>query len=114
MKLVDLKLPKRTKEQLTAEAPEPVREEYPWGLQLRFEKHEIEKIAALQDINAGAAVNIQAIGKVTEVRITDAEKGRKRHNIEIQIQKIGIEQAAKQKAASLNTTVTEIASARRM
>jgi len=118
MKLVDLKLPKKTRKQLekemAAEAPEPMDEQYPWGVQLRFDKREIEKIEGLQNINAGTAVNIQAIGKVTEVRTTDAEKGRKRHNVEIQIQKIAIAPRTKEKPASLNETVTTIAQARRM
>ena len=93
MKLVDMKRPKKSRKELRAETmPENLgeQERYPWGLRLSFGKDEIEKITSLQKISAGAQVKITAMGKVLEVRIADVEKGRKRHNVEIQIQKIGI------------------------
>ncbi len=65
-------------------------ESYPWGTRLDFEKPDIDKIKALQDVSAGDEVDIRAVGKVTEIRVTDAEKGRSRHTVEVQITKIGI------------------------
>lgn len=101
MKLVDMKIPKKTKAQRKAEmSPSTIggdQEQYPWGLRLNFNSKEIEKLPALKKAVAGARVKIAAIAKVIEVRITDAEKGRKRHNIELQIQKIGFEDRSKTK-----------------
>lgn len=93
MKLTDMKLPKLSKKELKAEMAVPGSDRgdrYPYGLELRFDKEEIEKVPALKKLNAGDTVNIQGVGKVTEVRITDVDKGKARHNIEIQVQKIGI------------------------
>ena len=117
-KLVDLKLPKKTKAQLKKEMEPTIgiedREKYPWGAKLNFDKEQIEKIKGLQSVAGGEKVEIRAIGKVVEVRITDAEEGRKRHNVEIQVQKIAITPKAKEKAASLDETITTISQARRM
>ena len=58
MKLVDIKRPKKTKKELEKEATVgyPKEDRYPYGSHLRFEKEEIEKIPALKDIKADAAV----------------------------------------------------------
>lgn len=107
MKLVDMKLPKKSKKELK-EATKPIgmeREAYPYGLQLRFEKNEVEKIAAFKTIAAGAKVALSCIGKVIEVRTTDAEKGRDRHSVEIQIQKVGIEDQSKTKEQIFNEAI---------
>lgn len=68
-------------------------EEYPYGTRLRFENESIQKIAVLKDIKAGTMLDIKAIGKVIEVRITDQEKGKNYENVEIQIQKVDIGKA---------------------
>ena len=65
-------------------------EKYPYGLRLRLEKEQIDKLPVLQKIEAGAEVNISAKGKVMEVRVTDKAGGDNRHFVEIQIQSIGI------------------------
>jgi len=89
MKLVDLKLPKQKRDE-KAEGIEPSREDYPYGLQLSFQKEQVEKIKSLQDVKTGAMVSIVATGKVTEIRITDRADDKTRHTVEIQIQEIGI------------------------
>jgi len=92
MALVDLKIPKKTqKEMEKGSMPiESEREQYPYGARLDFNKSEVDKIKILQTIQAGAMVEIKAKAKVTSVRTDDTEKGRKRHNVEIQIHKIDI------------------------
>ena len=91
--LVDMKKPKKTKAEMKEENTIGCYDEgdkYPYGLQLRFEKDEIEKLSSLKTIQAGDMVNIVAKGKVTEVRVTDKDKGKNRHSVEIQIQSIDI------------------------
>lgn len=92
MKLIDLKRPKLTEKERKEQATIGPSEEnqYPYGSRLSFDKEEIAKIKSLQNIQAGAKVNIQAVGKVIEVRVVDAEGTRKRHNIEIQVQRIAV------------------------
>jgi len=91
MALVDLKIPKKTQNEMK----EPMgidsgRDQYPYGTRLEFNKSEVDKIKILQTIQAGAMVEIKAKAKVTSVRTDDTEKGRKPHNVEIQIHKIDI------------------------
>ena len=115
MKLISMKLPKKTKAELKTEmAPSLDREEYPWGLQLDFNKEQIEKLASLQGVQVGTMMNIDALGKVTRVEITDREKDRTRHTVQIQIQKIALSPKSEQKATSLNEAITTIAQARKM
>ena len=91
MNLIDMKMPKR-KSDLEAVKTDPEnREEYPYGLQLRFEKEQIEKINSLKKIEAGAKVSITAVGNVTEVRVTNSLTNKKRHSVEIQINAINID-----------------------
>lgn len=66
-------------------------EKYPWGTSLSFDKLQINKIKVLQTVSAGDQVEIKAIGKVTEVRVTDYENTDDSYrHVEIQIQKISI------------------------
>lgn len=90
-KLIDMKLPKRKKDK-GEEVPISTidREEYPYGLKMRFEKEQIDKIDSLQKIEAGAKVSIYATGKVIEVSVNDAAEGRKRHTVTIQIQEVEV------------------------
>ena len=92
MNLINLKLPERKKDEKLEEAvPDTMeREEYPYGLKLRFEKEQVDKISSLQKIAAGAKVTISATGKVTEVRVTDSAKNSGRHSVEIQVQEVQI------------------------
>jgi hypothetical protein len=101
MKLVDLKRPKKTKKQLNTEVvPMDASEDlYPYGLRINFDKAEIDKIQALKGIPAGAQVKVSAIGKVVEVSITDRTNNNKRHRVEIQLHKVGIEDQSKTKEA---------------
>lgn len=87
MKLVDMKLKKRsTKDSL----PEPYDgEKYPYGMKLSFDKEQIDKMPELKNVQAGAMVDLMAVGKVTEVRITE-RRDNSRHSVEIQIQQIGV------------------------
>ena len=87
--MINLKLSKADKKEME-KAVSIGDDNYPWGTRLRFENDTIKKIPFLQDVKAGTTVDIKAIGKVTEVRITDTEKGKSYENVEIQLQKIDL------------------------
>ena len=90
MKLISLRLTKTEKKE-TVEACSPSNSpDYPYGTRLSFETEQIEKIPALSKVQAGDMISGGYEAKVTEVRITDRDKDKKRHTVEIQIQKIGI------------------------
>jgi len=86
--MINLKLSKADKKKYSDEMKIPTDREYPYGTRINFENETIEKLPFLQNVKAGAEVEIKAIGKVMEVRITDREKGKNYETVEIQIQKI--------------------------
>ena len=102
MKLINMKKPKLTKEEMKEQAveiPSPEGEDrYPYGLRIRLQSDEVAKIESLQKIEAGAMVMIKALGKVTEVSVVDSEDD-KRRTVEIQIHEIGIADKAGDKEA---------------
>lgn len=98
MKLVDMKLPKKSKKELEKEmtASDPYREEYPWGMQLSFDQEQIDKLDALQGVAADTKVKIHGEGYIRSVIVGDhADKKRKHQNVEIQLTKVGVERAGK-------------------
>jgi len=86
--MINLKLSKTDKKKASRPEIYPSEREYPYGTRLSFENETIKKIPFLQDVKAGTTLDIRAIGKVTEVRTTDREKGKNYENVEIQIQEI--------------------------
>lgn len=97
MELVDLKLPKLSKKELTAEcAVSPDNgDRWPWGLQIRFEKEQIEKMPGLVDFKVGDRVLIQAEACVTSIRVSERQNGKEDHTIEMQIEQIACEPKVK-------------------
>ena len=107
MKLFDLILPKKTKAELKAEAIEVPsnyeQDRYPYGLNISFQKESIAKIPFLQSVQANTPVLLQATGFIKEVSIQDtAEKGRARHRVEIQLQKVGVTNIVKDRDKMTN------------
>jgi hypothetical protein len=111
MKLVDMKMPKKTKAELKAEdSPSTAaldQPQYPYGMCLSFDKDAIEKLDVLKDINADVEVTIQAKGFIKRVDVTETSKkangDRSRRNVDVQITDVGIEVAGKNtKAEDLN------------
>ena len=92
MKLVDMKLPKKSKKELTAEQPiayEDV-ERWPYGLQIRFEKEQIKNLPVIKDKQVGDKCMIYAEASITSVRQSDRRDGSKDHTIEMQIEKVEV------------------------
>jgi hypothetical protein len=91
--LIDMKLPKKTTKELKSECA-PMRageqDRWPYGLQLRFEKEQVEKIQSLKGLVVGQKVNVAAIGCVTSVRQSERQGGGKDHSIEIQIEQANV------------------------
>lgn len=91
MKLIDLKLPKRSIEELKTSAP--LNEEgprYPYGFRLTFEADEVEKLPGLEKMKIGEKVKVEGLGEVTSIRMNEVKDQKKRYSVEIQLQKIGV------------------------
>ena len=90
-KLIDMKLPSFKKTEL--DQPEPVvprRDQYPYGLQLRFEQEQVEKLPKLKNFRVGEQVVIHGKGEVTEIRMREEVGGKESWTIEVQIKKIDV------------------------
>ena len=66
-------------------------DEWPYGLQLCFEKEEIEKLSNLKKLKVGDSVKVSAEGSVMSVRISERQEGLDDHSIRIQLKEIDVE-----------------------
>lgn len=98
MPLVDMKLPKQPKEKpLTNQSVSLGQDQYPYGLQLRFDREQISKLSALKDLDVGDEVFIEAKGTVTMVRMSERQDEKPDQSIEIQLKKVAVENQDSQK-----------------
>lgn len=91
MKMIDLKLPKRNKDELIKMA-EPMKDEgprYPYGLKLTFEEDEVEKLPRLGKMKVGEKISLSGTGEVTSIRMNEGKDKKKRFSVEIQLHKVG-------------------------
>jgi hypothetical protein len=97
MEMVDLKLPMRSEKEMK-ESCEPCcigssQPRYPYGLQLRFEKEQIDKIPSLMEYKIGDKVIITAEAEVTEVRkierqTSGVKKNQDDYTVEMQVKQV--------------------------
>jgi hypothetical protein len=90
--MVDMKLPKRSKDDTLKGCCEPVstssQEMWPYGLQIRFEKDQVKKMPGLKEYKVGEKVKIMAEATVTSIRVSERQGGDEQHTVEMQIEKI--------------------------
>ena len=106
MKLVDMKMePKKETKETTAGCCSPCCEDnppdYPWGLQLRLEKEQIEKVPELANYKVGESIVLSAEAVITGINISERRKDDS-HTIEIQIQKLGCEPVVKKSLSEMS------------
>jgi len=104
MELVDMKLPKKTKEELKANVlPVSEQNRWPYGLQLRFEKDQITRIPSLIDYKIGERVLVQAEAIVTYIRVSEQQSEESERSITLQIEKIACEPAVKKSIKDMSS-----------
>ncbi|MDY7001249.1 MAG: hypothetical protein SVS15_05650 [Thermodesulfobacteriota bacterium] len=97
MKMIDLKIPKKTKKEIQAEREQyeigpDGGDKYPYGTRLNFNTDEVKKLGVdVSKIKAGEEVTGKFKGKVIGVRQSERESGDKEQSFEVQIMAIGIE-----------------------
>lgn len=111
-KLVDMKQPKKTKEELKAAEPSaPNQEQYPWGLRLNFNDEILTKLGDLTGLEVGDKFHLVAVGSVI-TRHSSKAQGDKKENrsLELQIEKLALscheEESMDQFAKRRNQKVT--------
>ena len=88
MQMINMKLPKKSKKEMELEENQ---ERYSYGLRLRFDNEEVDKLDMLSDLKVGDKVTIQATGSVIEYGESKTQGKEKSRSCEIQIENIGIE-----------------------
>lgn len=96
MDLIDVKLPPPKKEEEAKMACEPCisREQWPYGLQLRFENEQVKLIPSLTEYKLGDKVIVMAEARVTDIRSNERYRDGKAQTdqtVEMQIEKINCE-----------------------
>jgi len=108
MKLIDMMLPKKSKEELQKEnIPMDIgkQDKWPYGLQLRFETEQIEKIPLLKDYKVGDRVIIMAEASVIEVRMSETQAtgdNKVQHIVALQVEQIACEPKVKKVPEKMN------------
>jgi len=104
--LIDVKLPKKTKEELKKEGmvmpSTDNQDRWPYGLQIRFEKEEIDKIPSLLNYETGDMVMVQAEARVTSISMSERQSGEEDRSVGIQIEKVSVEPIKKKKLEELS------------
>lgn len=103
MKMVDLKMPKKSKEQLKKEMSpiEVERDRWPYGMQLRFESEQVDKLPYLKKLKVGQKVMVEGMGEVSSVRMNEDKGGKQKYSVEIQLHEVGCEGKGKEKSESI-------------
>jgi hypothetical protein len=95
MKMVDIKLPKKTKKEMMDEMPAistiEERDRWPYGLRLHFETEQIDKLPHLKDMKIGQKVTVQGVGEVTEISMREQKEGKESWVVEVQLHEVGCE-----------------------
>lgn len=97
MEMKDMKLPKKTEKEMKKDCSPCIDsgEQYPYGLQLRFENEQIDKIPSLADYKVGDKVIVTAEAAVTSIRMSERKDKKDDYTVEMQIEKIGCEPKVK-------------------
>ncbi len=94
MQMMDMKLPKKNKKEMmegAAISSADDQDRYPYGLRLRFENEQFDKIDSLSQLNVGDKVTIQATGMVIECRQSERQGNERDRSCEVQITNVGVE-----------------------
>lgn len=94
MKMIDLKIPKKSKKEMEATKPAIGMDEgdrYPYGMQLRFESEQVDKMPNLEKLKVGQKVSVEGAGEVTSIRMNEEKDGKKRYTVEVQLHEVGCE-----------------------
>ena len=111
MNLVDMKLPKESKEELKRDSYSSITEgeqdRWPYGLQLRFETEQVEKLPILKTFVVGDKITVMGEATVTEVRMAETQttmgkEAKTQHTIELQVESVDCEKKIKKAPEKMN------------
>jgi len=115
MEYIDLKLKKKKTNDEPQEAISENENKYPYGLQLRFETEQIEKIDTLKNLDIGDIVKVFGIAKVSELSSREqVGKEKSRKNATLQIQQIAVVSSKEEKAMGVKEAMDKTANSRVM
>jgi hypothetical protein len=96
MKMVDLKLPKRSDKELKPTVqPEMDGDRWPYGMRLTFDHEQVDKLPHLEKLKVGQKVSIEGIGEITSISMNERQKGKEEYRVEVQLHEVGCEAKGK-------------------
>ncbi len=99
--MIDLKLSKQKSE--VTEAPKMAEgDRWPYGMQLRFESEQCDKMPQLKNMKIGAKVDVSGVGEITSIRMNEEKGGKEKYSVEIQMQQIGVEGKSKSQESMID------------
>jgi len=105
MKLVSMKLPKKSKKEMKDECS-PVgygdNDQWPYGLQIRFETEQLKTLPEILKKKVGDKCIIYAEATVTATRESERQSGKKEQNVELQIEKIQLKSKMNKAVKDMN------------
>ena len=99
MELIDMKLSKKTEKEMKEDCQPCTlsgeQDRWPYGLQLRFETEQVEKLPKLKDFKVGDKVIVLGEATITEVRQSEtqstSEKKKTNYTVELQMEQVSVE-----------------------
>jgi len=103
MELVSVEIPKKSKEEIVkcCEPCSPEANKWPYGLQLRFEKEQVEQLPLLKNYKVGERVIVTSEAVVTSIRQNE-NKDNVSYSVEMQIEKIACEPIVKKTLSEMS------------
>lgn len=112
--LVDLKYTKADQKEEQAEMKMPPTPEYAWGLQIRLEREELDKLGVKKLPSVGDEWHFNAVAEITGVSESHMASGKDECCVTLQIKMMGLdlEESADEEAGEKETPASEAAEAR--
>lgn len=100
--MIDLKLPKKSKETMGPVAVESPKEEYPYGLRITISNEIFDRFKDLDSLDTGAYVKIVANGCVVSKRSNKVKGGKQDNSIEIQLEEMDVTETKSEEKMSIS------------
>ncbi len=95
MSLTDMKLKKKSKAELKATEGSLGYEKWPYGLEVTFEKEQIDKLPVIKTFKVGDTVNLSGIGTITRINTSEQQQEKDNYSVGLQLKKVNVHKKKK-------------------
>lgn len=105
MKMVNVKLPKQSKEETAKMPTVGERDQWPYGMRLTFNHEQVDKLPHLEKFKVGQKVSIEGIGEITSISMDERQVGKKEYRVEVQLHEVGCESRGKMASETMGQAI---------